>query len=231
MPARAPAALHGANYRMGKGQPYARRKYIKGKPQVKIAKFQSGRPGQYDYCVQLLINEKVQIRHMAIESTRLAANKTIEKTTGEAGYFARLRIYPHVLLRENKMIAAAGADRLQEGMRRAFGKAVSLGARVSQGQVIYEAYVRKEHLEQTKKAVRHACVKLPGTPTVRVIDLADPGAAAYARVSAAGAAKAAARAAALEAAAAEKEAAGEGGDSSAKSADGQGAAAAAAQAA
>ena len=55
------------------------KKYIKGKPQIKIAKFQTGKPGDYDYCVQLLINEKIQIRHMAIESTRLAANKTIEK--------------------------------------------------------------------------------------------------------------------------------------------------------
>lgn len=201
--------MHGANYRRGSGQPYARKKYIKGKPQIKIAKFQSGRPGQYDYCVQLLINEKIQIRHMAIESTRLAANKTIEKATGEGGYFSRLRIYPHVLLRENKMIAAAGADRLQEGMRRAFGKAVSLGARVGHGQVIYEAYVKKDHLDHAKKAVRHACVKLPGTPTVRVIDLADPAAAAYATVSSAGAAKAKARAEALAAEAAEKEAAAE----------------------
>ena len=210
--------MHGANYRRGAGQPYARKKYIKGKPQIKIAKFHSGRPGQYDYCVQLLINEKIQIRHMAIESTRLAANKTIEKATGESGYFSRLRIYPHVLLRENKMIAAAGADRLQEGMRRAFGKAVSLGARVRQGQVIYEAYVRKEHLEHAKKAVRHACVKLPGTPTIKVLDLADPAAAAYAAVSAAGAAKAKAKAEALAVAAAEEEAtaaAAEGGDAAA----------------
>jgi len=55
----------------------------------------------YDYSVQLLINERMQITHMAIESTRLAANKTLEKTTGETGYFSKLRIYPHVLLREN----------------------------------------------------------------------------------------------------------------------------------
>ncbi len=163
--------MHGANYRKGNGQPYARKEYIKGKPQIKIAKFQTGETGSYDYCVQLLINEKVQISHMAIESTRLAANKTIEKVTGESGYFSRLRVYPHVLLRENKMIATAGADRLQEGMRRAFGKAVSLAARVKRGQVIYEAHVKKEHLEHAKKAIRHACVKLPGTPTVKVIPL------------------------------------------------------------
>lgn len=163
--------MHGANYRKGNGQPYARKEYIKGKPQTKIAKYQGGKAGDYDYCVQILINEKVQIRHMAIESYRLAANKQVEKFAGETGYFSRLRIFPHVLLRENKMIATAGADRLQEGMRRAFGKAVSLAARVKQGQCIMEINVNKEHLEQTKKAMRNACVKLPGTPTIKVIPL------------------------------------------------------------
>ena len=107
--------MHGANYRDGTGQVFTRKEYIKGKPQIKIAKFQGGKRGTYEYCVQLLMNERLQIRHMAIESTRLAANKTLEKTTGETGYYSRLRIYPHNLLRENKQIATAGAD---QGFRR-----------------------------------------------------------------------------------------------------------------
>jgi large subunit ribosomal protein L10e len=163
--------MHGANYRRGNGQPYTRKQYIKGKPQTKIAKFQSGKSGKYDYCVQLLINEKIQITHMAIESCRLAANKPVEQAAGEMGYFSRLRVYPHVLLRENKMIATAGADRLQEGMRRAFGKAVSLAARVKRGQCIMEINVNKEHLDIAKKSLRGACVKLPGTPSINVIEL------------------------------------------------------------
>ena len=163
--------MHGECYRKGNGQPYTRKKYIKGKPQIKIAKFEGGQRGDYDFSVQLLINEKMQLTHMAIESTRLTANKKLEKTTGETGYFSKLRIYPHVLLRENKMIAAAGADRLQEGMRRAFGKAVSLAARVKRGQCIMELQVKKEHLEAAKKALKGACVKLPGTPTIRVVPL------------------------------------------------------------
>ena len=107
---------------------------------------------------------------MAIESTRLAANKTLEKTTGESGYSSRLRIYPHIRLRENKLIAAAGADRLSEGMRRAFGKANSLAARVRQGQVIMEMNVEKEHVDAASSALRKACVKLPGTPSIRVFE-------------------------------------------------------------
>ena len=163
--------MHGECYRKGNGQPYTRKKYIKGKPQIKIAKFEGGQKGDYDFSVQLLINEKIQLTHMAIESTRLTANKTLEKATGESGYFSKLRIYPHVLLRENKMIAAAGADRLQEGMRRAFGKAVSLAARVKRGQCIMELQVKKEHVEAAQNALKLACVKLPGTPTIRVVPL------------------------------------------------------------
>jgi len=71
--------MHGANYRYGRGQVFTRKEYIKGKPQIKIAKFQGGKRATYEYCVQLLLKEKLQIRHMAIESTRLAANKTLEK--------------------------------------------------------------------------------------------------------------------------------------------------------
>ena len=163
--------MHGECYRKGNGQPYTRKEFIKGKPQPKIAKFQGGKKGEYDYCVQLCSNEKVQIRHMAIEAARLAANKSLEQTTGETGYFSLLRIYPHILLRENKMIATAGADRLQEGMRRAFGKAVSLAARVNQGQCIMEMQVKKEHLGAAKKALTGACVKLPVTPMIKVIPL------------------------------------------------------------
>ena len=163
--------MHGECYRKGNGQPYTRKKYIKGKPQIKIAKFEGGQKGDYDFSVQLLINEKMQLTHMAIESTRLTANKTLEKATGESGDFSKLRIYPHVLLRENKMIAAAGADRLQEGMRRAFGKAVSLAARVKRGQCIMELQVKKEHVEAAQNALKLACGKLPGTPTIRVVPL------------------------------------------------------------
>ncbi|MFZ1076669.1 MAG: 50S ribosomal protein L16 [Nitrosotalea sp.] len=165
--------MHGANYRTGNGQPYTRKEFIKGKPQIKIAKFSGGgkRDGDYDYCVQLCSKEKIQIRHMAIESARLAANKGIETVAGETGYFSSLRIYPHILLRENKMIATAGADRLQEGMRGAFGKAVSLAARINRGQVLMEAFVKKEHLEVAKKSMHNAAVKLPITPSIKVISL------------------------------------------------------------
>ncbi|HET9009293.1 MAG TPA: 50S ribosomal protein L16, partial [Nitrosarchaeum sp.] len=42
-------------------------------------------------------------------------------------------------------------------------------ARVMRGQCIMEFYVNAPHLEKAKKALKSACVKLPGTATIKVI--------------------------------------------------------------
>ncbi len=144
--------------------PYVRREYIAGKPQIKIARFSSGQAASnYDYKVQLLATEKIQIRHNSLEAARLAANKRMA-AAGEMSFFSILRVYPHVVIRENKMIATAGADRLQEGMRRAFGKATGLAARVKPGQVLLEAYVTAANLNLAKEGFKVASSKV-GCPT------------------------------------------------------------------
>jgi large subunit ribosomal protein L10e len=153
--------MKGRNYRAAVGMPYVRREYIAGVPQPKIAKFTGGTPGEYGYKVMLVSNDtRAQVRHNALEAARVAANKVMQKI-GESSYFSILRVYPHIVLRENKMIAAAGADRLQEGMRRAFGKPVGLAARVDNGQVIIEIHVNEQHLNIAKEALEVASSKLP----------------------------------------------------------------------
>ena len=166
--------MKGVNYREPRGMPYVRREYIAGKPQIKIARFSSGQSKEnyYDYKLELLATERIQIRHNALESARLAANKTMARA-GDTSFFSSLKVYPHVLLRENKMIATAGADRLQEGMRRAFGKATGLAARIQPNQVIYEAYVTSSNLALAKEAFKVASSKLGCPIIVRVTRLKD----------------------------------------------------------
>src|ERR687896_2538970 len=163
--------MKGVNYRETRGMPYVRREYIAGKPQLKIARFSSGLAGNnYDFKMELISTEKLQIRHNSLEAARLAANKRMAQA-GETSFFSTLRVYPHVLLRENKMIATAGADRLQEGMRRAFGKATGLAARVKPGQSIIEAYVLSINLPLAKEGFKIAASKL-GCPTeIRITNL------------------------------------------------------------
>jgi large subunit ribosomal protein L10e len=163
--------MRGVNYREIRGMPYVRREYIAGKPQIKIARFSSGQAkNDYDYKIELVVTEKIQVRHNALESARLAANKTMS-TAGETAFFSILRVFPHVILRENKMIATAGADRLQEGMRRAFGKSMGLAARVYPNQVIFEAYIKAANLALAKDAFKVASSKLGCPTTIRITPL------------------------------------------------------------
>jgi len=69
--------------------------------------------------------------------------------------------FPHMILRENKMIFGAHADRLQQGMRGSFGKPVGTAARVKPNQVIITIQVNKEGVETAKVALKRGSAKLP----------------------------------------------------------------------
>ena len=58
----------------------------------------------------------------ALEAARIAANKYLTKYAGKEAFHIRIRVHPYHVLRINKMLSCAGADRLQTGMRGAFGK-------------------------------------------------------------------------------------------------------------
>ena len=154
-------SLHGKNYRFTSGMPLTSKVYSPGAPNSKIARFSTGQASSdYDYVLKLVSTEKVQIRHNALEAARVAANKKLTPI-GETAYFLRVKVYPHVILRENRMIATAGADRLQEGMRKAWGKPTGLAARVMPGSVILELHIMKENLTSAMEAMKSASSKLP----------------------------------------------------------------------
>src|SRR5881628_3754187 len=154
--------MKGRNYRSPSGQAFTRLKYIHGSPNPKVSKFNMGDLStHFPRRVHLVSREAVQIRHNALESGRVAANKVLFDKYGETGYRLQLCVYPHIILRENKMIATAGADRLQEGMRRAFGKPTGRAARVREGQSIFIVYVPVDGVEVGKKACETASTKMP----------------------------------------------------------------------
>ncbi|MBM3897952.1 MAG: 50S ribosomal protein L16 [Thaumarchaeota archaeon] len=153
--------MKGKNYRIPSGMPLTKKKYAPGAPNPKIARFSTGAANpNYDLILQLASTEKAQIRHNALEAARVAANKKLTPI-GETAYYLLVKVYPHVILRENRMIATAGADRLQEGMRKAFGKPSGLAARVNHGSVILELKIMSANKNAALDAMRSAATKLP----------------------------------------------------------------------
>jgi large subunit ribosomal protein L10e len=157
------------NYREVKGQAYTRKKYIRGSPSSKIVKFTMGdTSGSYKYQARLIAEKEVQIRHNALEAARIATNRVLSEKLGNS-YLLRILPYPHVVLRENKMIFGAHADRLQDGMRNAFGKAVGLAARVKSNQPVIMVNVNEDGIEVATQALKRGGAKLP-TPCRVVIE-------------------------------------------------------------
>jgi len=113
---------------------------------------------------------KVQIRSNALEAARVAASKKVS-LVGEENFYLRVVTFSHSVLRENKLIATAGADRLQEGMRKAFGKPIGVAARVKNGSVVIDISVKAENLEKAKEAMWAASTKLPMKTKVVVVPL------------------------------------------------------------
>jgi large subunit ribosomal protein L10e len=70
----------------------------------------------------LVSDEYEQLSSEALEAARICANKYITKTAGKDAFHMRIRVHPFHVIRINKMLSCAGADRLQTGMRGAFGK-------------------------------------------------------------------------------------------------------------
>lgn len=80
----------------------------------------------------------------ALEAARICANKYMIKNCGKDGFHMRVRVHPYHVIRINKMLSCAGADRLQTGMRGAFGKPQGLVARVSVGDILLSVRVREQ---------------------------------------------------------------------------------------
>jgi len=140
---------------------YKKKGYVKAIPPHKIARFEMGERKLYTHLVKLVSRDSIQIRHNAIESARLVVNKRLEEAVTN-NFFMKLNLYPHHALRENKMLGGAHADRLQTGMAHSFGKVIGSAVQAKAGKVLFTAFVNKEHIEATRKAMMFAAPRLPG---------------------------------------------------------------------
>ena len=152
-------------YRNISKKAYTRREYMGGVPGSKIVQFEMGNLSQeFPTEVDLIVEERCQIRHSALEAARITANRRLMRDVGRSNFHFKVRVFPHHVLRENKQATGAGADRVSEGMRLAFGKAVGTAARVEANQKIMTVYSTPQYLEKIKDALHHAGYKLP-TPS------------------------------------------------------------------
>jgi large subunit ribosomal protein L10e len=149
-------------YRSLSKRAYTRREYMGGVPGSKIVQFDMGNlRAEFPLAISLAVEEGCQIQHKALEAARVNMNRKLMKEIGRMNFHLKLRTYPHQVLRENKQATGAGADRVSEGMRLAFGKAVGTAARVKPMQKVFTVYTTENYLEKAKDILKHGGYKLP----------------------------------------------------------------------
>ncbi|ORY77392.1 ribosomal protein L10e/L16 [Protomyces lactucae-debilis] len=153
-------------YRYCKNKPYPKSRFNRSVPDPKIRIYDLGRKkagvDEFPLCIHLVSNEKEQLSSEALEAGRITCNKYISKTTGKDSFHMRVRAHPFHCVRINKMLSCAGADRLQTGMRGAWGKPAGLVARVNIGQVIFSVRSRDNNKAVVIEALRRSSYKFPG---------------------------------------------------------------------
>jgi len=159
-------------YRCCRGKPYPKSRYNRGVPDPKIRIYDIGRKkapvNQLPYSVHIVSDEVEQISSEALEAARIACNKYLTKHVGKDNFHLRCRVHPWHVLRINKMLSCAGADRLQTGMRQAFGKSYGKVARVKIGSILYSVRLDKQHVKSALEAFRRAKNKFPGRQKIIV---------------------------------------------------------------
>jgi len=159
-------------YRYCKNKPYIKSRYCRGVPDAKIRIYDLGKKkahvDEFPLCIHMVSLEKEQLSSEALEAARICANKYITKMAGKDSFHMRVRVHPWHVLRINKMLSCAGADRLQTGMRGAFGKPCGTVARVDIGQIIFSVRCKDANKDHVIEGLRRSKYKFPGRQTILV---------------------------------------------------------------
>ncbi len=159
-------------YRVLSKKAYIKSRFTKSCPESKLSVHDLGnRKAQADVFplrVNLIAYDTRFYSSESLEAARIACNRYMLKNVGKENYHLRISTYPLQILRINKMLSCAGADRLQTGMRGSFGKPYGRASRVYTGQTVMCIRTKDAHRKDACEALRRGKDKLPGTQRVCV---------------------------------------------------------------
>jgi len=156
--------------RVTKNKPYIKSRYCRGVPESKIKIFDCGSKkagvDTFPMVYHLVSDEKEQLSACSLEAARVTCNKYLVKYTGKDNFHIRIRAHPFHIIRQNKMLSCAGADRLSSGMRHSYGKPSEYAARVEIGQILISVRAKDNAKDNVIEALRRAKFKFSGRQKV-----------------------------------------------------------------
>jgi len=155
-----------------------RREFARGGAQSKIQRYWGGNKEmsweEWELVVGLKVNSQIQISSNTLEAIRITINGVLQRKLGRQNYRLRVRPKPFQKYRENRMLAFAGADRVQSGMRNSFGRSTGVCARVRAGQVVVEVGCYLRNLPLVRDRLRVASMKISSSCQIVVLKYKTP---------------------------------------------------------
>lgn len=131
-------------YRRAEGPAYTRKEYIGSMPTIPsgLSHLSYGNVSRMDFAgrIRLIVTRDGQISAESLESARVFVNRRLQALNLE-NYRFQIRVIPFQVNRMHGLVGVAKAERYSKGMRQAFGKTISRGARVKKGTVIAEVLI------------------------------------------------------------------------------------------
>ena len=88
--------------------------FVKSRPGKKVIKYDmgdlKGGKDKFPMCMKLVAKELGNVRTNGIEAGRIALLKRLEAKMGREGFYFKVAVVPHHVIRENPLAAGAGAD-------------------------------------------------------------------------------------------------------------------------
>ncbi|MFX1500036.1 MAG: 50S ribosomal protein L16 [Promethearchaeota archaeon] len=155
-----------------------RREFARGGAQSKIVRYWGGNKSipwsDWELTVGLKVNKQIQISSNTLEAIRITVNGALQKSLGRQNFRMRVRPKPFQKYRENRMLAFAGADRVQSGMRNSFGRSTGVCARVQAGQIVLEVGTSLKNLPLVRDRLRVASMKIPSSCQIVILKYKSP---------------------------------------------------------
>jgi large subunit ribosomal protein L10e len=155
-----------------------RREYARGGSQSKIVRYWGGNKEQawqdWELVVGLKVDRQIQISSNSLEAIRITINGVLQRKLGRQNFRLRIRPKPFQKIRENRMLAFAGADRVQSGMRNSFGRSMGVAARVRAGQIIVDVGTHLRNLAVVRDRLRIASMKVSSPCQIVILSYKSP---------------------------------------------------------
>jgi large subunit ribosomal protein L10e len=155
-----------------------RREYARGGAQSKIQRYWGGNKNvaweDWELVVGLKVNNQIQISSNTLEAIRITINGVLQRKLGRQNYRLRIRPKPFQKYRENRMLAFAGADRVQSGMRNSFGRSTGVCARIRAGQIVADVGCYLRNLSLIRDRLRVASMKISSSCQIVILKYKTP---------------------------------------------------------